>query len=327
MKYKRLGNTDLYISELSFGTWALGGSWGEVATDEAIRAINVAIDEGVNFFDTADVYGIGKSETILGQVLKTRSEEVFVATKFGRRDDFSDLSNYSYERVRQYCEDSLKNLQKEAIDLYQIHCPSFEVIKEGSIFGVLERLKQEGKIRYYGVSVETDNQGEYIIQHTDASSIQVIFNVLRQQPLHRTIKSAKEREIGIIARVPLASGLLSGKYNINSVFREDDHRHYNRDGQSFNVGETFGGLPFDKAIELVSEVSWIAEGREDLAQAALKWIMQQPGVTTVIPGFKTVEQVRDNLSSQFVAPFSEKELLTLEQFYQEKVHSFIRGNY
>lgn len=274
MEYKQLGTTDMQVSTVSFGTWALGGDWGDVSENVAKAALNHAIDRGVNFFDTADVYGRGRSERIIGEVLKERTERIYVATKFGRRDDFTNPENYTYEKVRQYALDSLKNLQLQAIDLYQIHCPSTEALTQSNIFDVLEQLKSEGLIRYYGVSVETDEQGKWVLENTKASSLQVIVNVLRQKPINEMIALAKEKKVGVLARVPLASGLLSGKYSKETVFPENDHRNYNRDGEAFNIGETFSGLPFEKAIELVEAIKWIGDGHGGLATASLKWLLQ-----------------------------------------------------
>ncbi|MGT2929097.1 aldo/keto reductase [Streptococcus dentasini] len=327
MKYNQLGDTDMKISEVSFGTWALGGDWGNVDEQAAIKALHHAVDKGVNFFDTADVYGSGRSERLLGRLLKERSETIYIATKFGRRDNFADLSNYTYDKVKAYCEDSLHHLGADSIDLYQIHCPSTEVLENMGVFAVLEDLKKEGKIRYYGVSVETDDQGKFVLEHTAASSLQVIFNILRQKPLDNMIAQADAKHVGILARVPLASGLLTGKYNKTSRFPENDHRNFNRDGAAFNVGETFGGLPFAKAIELVEELAWIADGRGSLADAALKWILQQSGVTSVIPGFKSVQQIDINLQAANTKPFSEDELKRISDFYWSSVHEHIRGAY
>ncbi|MGT2828805.1 aldo/keto reductase [Streptococcus hillyeri] len=327
MKYRPLGTTDMSISSVSFGTWALGGDWGDVTEENAKSALNHAIDRGVNFFDTADVYGGGRSEKIIGQVLKERSERVYVATKFGRRDDFTNPENYTYEKVRQYAEESLRNLQMDAIDLYQIHCPTTEILTQSDVFTVLEDLKKEGLIRYYGVSVETDDQGKFVLENTNASSLQVIVNLLRQKPVKEMIALAKDKHVGVLARVPLASGLLTGKYSKNSTFPENDHRHYNRDGAAFNVGETFGGLPFDKAIELVDQVQWIGKEHGGLATASLKWLLQQEGITAVIPGFKSIKQVDNNLESLEALPFSPQELERLSDFYWKEVHSHIRGAY
>lgn len=327
MQYKQLGNSDLKISQVSFGTWAIGGSWGEHNDQEAMAGLLAAIEQGVNFFDTADVYGNGHSEQLLNQLQKATSTPFMVATKFGRQGAFDDPHNYTRAKITQYCEDSLRRLGREAIDLYQIHCAPLAILKDTDVFPILDDLKQAGKIRYYGVSVENDEEGLFVMNQTNATSLQVIFNMLRQKPLKELFPTAEQKQVGILARVPLASGLLTGKYDKNSRFAADDHRHFNRDGQSFNVGETFGGLPFEVAIELIEQLGWIKEGRIGMAQAALKWILQQSAVTTVIPGFKTVKQVEQNLASQNVPDFTNEELQRLSDFYWEKVHQHIRGTY
>ncbi|MDY4760649.1 aldo/keto reductase [Streptococcus thoraltensis] len=327
MKYNRLGKTDMEISEVSLGTWAIGGDWGDTSEEVALESLHSAVDQGVNFFDTADVYGSGRSERLLGQLLKERNERIYVATKFGRKDDFADLDNYTYDKVRAYCENSLQNLGTSCLDLYQIHCPSTEVLEDLAVFTVLEQLKQEGLIRYYGVSVETDTQGKFVLDNSDASSLQVIVNLLRQKPVNEMIAQAKKQEVGVLARVPLANGLLSGKYTKDTIFPENDHRHFNKDGKAFNVGETFGGLPFEKAIDLVEQVRWIAENRNNLAQASIKWLLQQEGISTVIPGFKNPEQVASNIAAASVNNFSSAELEKLSEFYWKEVHDYIRGAY
>lgn len=327
MNYNQFGKTDMKISEISLGTWAVGGDWGNTSRAEAVKGLEFAIDQGVNFFDTADSYGQGLSEEIIGQVLKQNPNKVYVATKFGRQDDFTNPENYTYDAVRAYCESSLKRLQVESLDLYQIHCPTNAILEDLQVFEVLDQLKKEGKIRYYGVSVETDAQANFVMDHTNASSLQMIFNILRQKPLTESIAKAQENGVGIIARVPLASGLLSGKYNKDSVFPSNDHRNFNKDGESFNVGETFGGLPFDKAIELVNQLSWIADDRQSMAQAALRWIIQQEGVSTVIQGFKSIKQIESNIGAANVPAYTPAELETLSDFYWQEVHEFIRGDY
>lgn len=327
MKYNQLGNTDLKISELSFGTWAIGGSWGKVNDKEALNGLARAMDRGVNFFDTADVYGDGHSEELLAKATKGREADIHIATKFCRAGDIHDPATYSEESVRAYCEQSLKRLEREAIDLYQIHCPPLEILKDGQVFEVLEKLKKEGKIRYYGVSVETVEEGLFCIDNTNASALQVIFNILRQKPLEELFPKALESEVGILARVPLASGLLTGKFSQDATFEADDHRNFNRNGEAFNVGETFGGLEFHKGVELSMKLEWIAEGRGNMTKAALKWIMEQEAVTTVIPGFRTVSQVEDSLGAMEVAPFTTAEKDSLKQFYAEEVHKHIRGVY
>ncbi|MGP4075450.1 aldo/keto reductase [Halobacillus sp. K22] len=327
MKYNRLGNTDLEISELSFGTWAIGGAWGETNDEDALAALETAMENGVNFFDTADVYGMGHSEELLAQATKGKEKEIYIATKFGRQGDFADPANYTPEQVRQYAEDSLKRLNRDRIDLYQIHCPTFEILKDGSVFEVLEDLKAEGKIRYYGVSVETVEEGLYVLEHTNASSLQIIFNIFRQKPLDELIPKAREKQVGILARVPLASGLLTGKFNKQHIFEEDDHRNFNQNGEAFNVGETFAGLEFSKGVELSEELQWISKGRGNMSRAALKWIMQQDGITSVIPGFRNVRQVQDNLKALEAKDYTNQELEQMRMFYNEQVHDHIRGVY
>ncbi|MUK87719.1 aldo/keto reductase [Ornithinibacillus sp. L9] len=327
MKYNQLGNTDLKISELSFGTWAIGGSWGKTNDTEALRGLHRAMDAGVNFFDTADVYGDGHSEELLAKATKGKEANIHIATKFCRAGDIHDPKTYSMDQVQSYCENSLKRLQRDQLDLYQIHCPPFEILKDGSVFDVLEKLKEQGKIRYYGVSVETVEEGLYVLEHTNASSLQVIFNIFRQKPLQELFPKAMEKGVGILARVPLASGLLTGKFQVNATFEEDDHRNFNRDGQAFNVGETFAGLEFHKGVELSRQLEWIAEGRGNMTRAALKWILEQEAVTSVIPGFKSVKQVEDNLQALQVKGFTANELERLIDFYQTEVHEHIRGAY
>jgi aryl-alcohol dehydrogenase-like predicted oxidoreductase len=327
LKYNQLGNTDLNISELSFGTWAIGGAWGKLDDREALKALDKAMDAGVNFFDTADVYGDGHSEELLGKATKGKEAAIQVATKFCRSADIHDPRTYSMETVRAFCENSLRRLDREAIDLYQIHCPPLEILKDGSVFEVLERLKEEGKIRYYGVSVETIEEGIFCLEHTKASSLQVIFNLLRQKPLEKLFPIAQERKVGILARVPLASGLLTGKFTNDTTFESDDHRSFNRNGEAFNVGETFGGLDFKKGVELSDELSWIEEERGNRTRAAIKWILQQEEVTSVIPGFRSVKQVEDNLKALNAKEFSPEELQTLKSFYDKEVHTHIRGAY
>ncbi|MDE1549078.1 aldo/keto reductase [Jeotgalibaca caeni] len=327
MKYNQLGNSGMAISELSFGTWAIGGDWGERNDEEALRALRHAIDQGVNFFDTADVYGNGHSEELLAQATKGKEDEIYIATKFIRKGDINDPENYTEEKIRAYCEASLQRLKRDRIDLYQVHCAPFAMLKETDLFNTLEKLKLEGKIRAYGVSVETNEEGLFVLENSNATALQVIFNVLRQKPLERLFPEAQRRGVGILARVPLASGLLTGKYTKDSTFSPDDHRNYNRDGQAFNVGETFGGLPFEKGVELVAALEWMKEDRGTLAQAALKWILEEEAVTSVIPGFRSVQQVDDNLASLKIKGYTNEERQRLQDFYTREVHQYIRGAY
>lgn len=263
-------------------------AWGKTDDEEALKALERAMEAGVNFFDTADVYGDGHSEELLARATKGKEDRIYIATKFCRAGDINDPKTYSEKSVRHYLENSLRRLKRERVDLYQVHCPPFEMIKDGRVFEVLDRLQQEGKVRYYGVSVESVEEGIYTIEHyPNVKSLQVIFNLFRQKPLEKLFPLAKEKGVGIIARVPLASGLLTGKFNESSTFEEDDHRNFNRNGELFNVGETFAGLEFTKGVELSRKLSWIQEGRGNMTRASLRWILDQDSISTVIPGFKT----------------------------------------
>lgn len=327
MKYRTLGKTGLKVSEISFGTWAIGGAWGNVNDEESLRGLARAIDAGVNFFDTADVYGDGHSERLLAKATKGKEEQIHIATKFCRAGDIHDPSTYSEERVRAYCEASLKNLERETIDLYQIHCPPIDILKDGSVFTVLDKLQQEGKIRSYGVSVESVEEGLLCLQNPNVAALQVIFNIFRQKPLEQLLPEAKAKSVGILVRLPLASGLLTGKFTADTKFEDDDHRNFNENGEHFNVGETFAGLGLKKGVELSQQLTWIAEGRGNMARAALRWVLDKSEITCVIPGFKSVRQVEDNLAAADVPSFSQEEEDRLKQFYKTQVEAHIRGSY
>lgn len=327
MKYRELGNTGMMISEVSFGTWAIGGAWGETNDEEALKALSYAIDQGVNFFDTADVYGDGHSEALLAKATEGKEDEIYIATKFCRQGDIADPQNYSYETVKSYCEDSLKRLNRDSIDLFQIHCPATDILKDGSVFKVLDQLKEEGLIRHYGVSVESVEEGLICLEYPNVASLQIIFNMFRQKPLEKLIPKAYQQGVGIIARVPLASGLLTGKFTSETKFSEDDHRKFNENGESFNVGETFSGLGLQKGVELANQLQWIAEDRPSMASAALKWILDYKEISCINPGFRNIKQVKQNLATLDTKSFTESEKLEIESFYKEKVANFIRGPY
>ncbi|MDO3410059.1 aldo/keto reductase [Saccharibacillus sp. CPCC 101409] len=325
MKYRQLGKSDLRVSEIGFGTWAIGGDWGGSSDEDALEGLRRAMDEGVNFFDTADVYGGGHAENLLAEATKGREDEIHIATKFCRAGDIGDPANYSEEAVRHYCEDSLKRLGRERIDLYQIHCPPTGILRDGAVFGVLDKLKKEGKIRHYGVSVETVEQGLLCLNVPGVSALQIIFNLLRQTPTEELLPQAAEKGVGILVRLPLASGLLTGKFTQASTFAANDHRNFNANGEQFNVGETFAGLPFEKGVELADGLKWIAEGRGDMARASMRWILDQPGVSTIIPGFKNTRQVEDNLGAAQAPGYSEEEIGRLADFYRDRVKPHVRG--
>jgi len=327
MQYRQLGSSELKVSEVSFGTWAIGGSWGQVNDEESLRALSRAMEAGVNFFDTADVYGSGHSEELLAKATKGKEDSIHIATKFCRAGDIHDAATYSEASVRAYCEQSLKKLNRERIDLYQIHCPPIEILRDGSVFGVLDKLKQEGKIREYGVSVETVEEGLLCLEYPGVRALQVIYNIFRQKPGNELFPQAHEKGVGILVRLPLASGLLTGKFSEQAVFEPGDHRNFNRNGESFNVGETFAGLPFEKGVALSRELAWIGEGRGNMTRAALRWLLDNPQITCVIPGFKNVAQVEDNLGVLETPSFTPEEQERLRAFYEQEVHAHIRGAY
>jgi len=327
MKYRPLGKTGFSVSEISFGTWAIGGSWGKTDDAESLRALARAIEMGVNFFDTADVYGDGHSERLLAKATKGMEDRIWIATKFCRAGDIHDPATYSEKRVREFCEGSLKRLERDVIDLYQIHCPPTDILRDGAVFEVLDKLRAEGKIRHYGVSVETVEEGLICLENPNVAALQVIFNIFRQKPLEKLLPEARRRGVGILARLPLASGLLTGKFTKDTVFEPDDHRRFNENGEYFNVGETFAGLGFRKGLELAERLRWIADGRGNMTRAALRWILDKEEVSCVIPGFKNVRQVEDNLAAADVPPFTEEEERKLAAFYRDEVAPWIRGPY
>ncbi|KMK77765.1 aldo/keto reductase [Alkalihalobacillus pseudalcaliphilus] len=327
MEYRPLGKTGIKVSEVSLGTWAIGGSWGKTSDEQSLDALHYAIEAGVNFFDTADVYGDGHSEELLAKATKGKEEQIYFATKFCRQGNLQARDNYSYDKVREYCEASLKRLGREAIDLYQIHCPPTDILKEGEVFDVLDRLQKEGKIKHYGVSVETVEEGLICLEHPNVQALQVIFNIFRQKPLEQLFPEAEKKGVGILARVPLASGLLTGKFSLDYQFEKDDHRSFNENGEAFNVGETFAGLGFKKGVALSEQLKWIEDGRDSMGQAAIRWVLDQQGITCAIPGFKTKKQVISNLGSAEQKKFSDAELGKLQAFYQDYVEGYIRGPY
>jgi aryl-alcohol dehydrogenase-like predicted oxidoreductase len=285
------------------------------------------MDQGVNFFDTADVYGNGHSEELLAKATAGSEAEIHIATKFCRAGNIHDPGIYTEKAVRAYCEASLKRLKRDTIDLYQIHCPPLEILKQGLVFVVLDKLQAEGKIRYYGVSVESVEEGLFCLEQPNVRALQVIFNIFRQKPLVELLPAAHAKGVGILARLPLASGLLTGKFKAGTTFEARDHRNFNNNGEQFNVGETFAGLGFAKGQELSLELDWIADGKDSMTRAALRWILDHEAISCVIPGFKNSAQVLDNLGALQVPAFSEDEKRRLAAWYQEKVHVHISGPY
>lgn len=325
MDVRILGRTGWRINPIGMGTWALGGSWGVVNDAESIRALHQALDVGVNFFDTADVYGDGRSERLLAQLRHERHEPFYIATKAGRRLDPHTAEGYNRANLRAFVQRSLKNLDTDTIDLLQLHCPPTPVYSNPEVFGILDELVREGKIRYYGVSVETVAEALKAIEYPGVQSVQIIFNIFRQKPAEEFFAAAEKRKVGIIARVPLASGLLTGKINAHTVFSPDDHRSFNRRGDAFDVGETFSGIDFDVALKAVEELRRLVPVEKSMAAFAIRWILMFDAVTCVIPGGRTAEQVTENTIASDLPPLTPETMARVREVYdtyiREKVHS------
>ncbi len=315
MNYRELGRTGWMVSEISFGAWAIGSAWGEVDDRESIAALHRAIDLGVNFIDTADVYGDGHSERLIAQVLKERPEAVHVATKAGRRLDPHVADGYTAENLTRFVERSLTNLGVEALDLVQLHCPPTEVFYRPEVFGALDDLVQAGKIQHYGVSVEKVEEALHAIEYPNVETVQIIFNMFRHRPAELFFREAQARQVGVIVRVPLASGLLTGKMTRETTFSPDDHRQYNRQGESFDRGETFSGVDYEAGLEAVEALRSLVPEGATLAQLALRWILMFDAVSCAIPGAKRPAQVDDNLAAADLPPLSEKDMAYVRQVY------------
>lgn len=319
MKYRKLGRTGFDISEIGFGSWAIGADWGDVQESDAIAALNRAIDMGVNFIDTADVYGDGRSEKIIAKVLKTRSERVYVATKAGRRLDPHVASGYTIENIEKFIDRSLQNLEVDALDLVQLHCPPTQVYYQPELFTGLDKLKQKGKIKHYGVSVEKVEEAIKAIEYPGVETVQIIFNMFRQRPNELFFPLARQKEVGIIVRVPLASGLLSGKMTTDTTFTKTDHRNYNIEGAAFDKGETFAGVDFIKGIQAVEELKSIKPEGFTMAQFALKWILTTQEVSCTIPGAKNVIQAGENAQTSELPNLEEKLRKNVRKIYEKYI--------
>lgn len=319
MQYRELGHTGYKVSEVSFGAWAIGGSWGEVSEEDAIAALHTAIDNGVNFIDTADGYGDGRSERLISQVLKERSEEIYVATKAGRRLNPHVAEGYNKENLTRFVERSLKNLDVDCLDLLQLHCPPTPVYYNPEVFGALDDLVQAGKIRYYGVSVEKVEEAIAAMNYEGVKTVQIIFNMFRHRPSELFFDLAKQNNVGILARVPLASGLLTGKMKANTQFAEDDHRNFNRHGEAFDMGETFSGVDYDTALKAVDELRDLVPEGATMAQIALRWILMFDAVSCVIPGAKNPSQAEDNARASDLPPFTDAHMQKVADVYNEYV--------
>jgi aryl-alcohol dehydrogenase-like predicted oxidoreductase len=319
MHYRELGRTGWKVSEVSFGAWAIGGAWGSVDDSESLAALNKAIDLGVNFIDTADVYGDGHSEQLIAQVLKTRREEVLVATKAGRRLDPHVADGYNAANLTSFIERSLKNLDTDCLDLVQLHCPPTDVFYRPEVFGALDDLVKAGKIRYYGVSVEKVEEALKAIEYPNVQTVQIIFNMFRHRPSELFFREAKARKVGILARVPLASGQLTGKMTRQTSFAADDHRNFNRHGESFDMGETFSGVDYETGLAAVEELKALVPDGATMAQFALRWILMFDAVSCVIPGAKRPSQAEDNIHAADLPPLSAETMARVRAIYDRSI--------
>jgi aryl-alcohol dehydrogenase-like predicted oxidoreductase len=316
MNFRRFGKTNQNISEIGLGTWQVGGKWGSPFDHKlAENILNTAADNGINFIDTADVYSDGESERAIGNFLKTRSEKFFVATKCGRQINPHTNEGYTPAVLRKYVEDSLKRLQLETLDLVQLHCPPTQVFYRPEIFGLFEDLKAEGKVQNLGISVEKVEEALKGIEFDNVVSVQIIFNMFRQRPAELFFEQAKKKDVGVIVRVPLASGLLTGKYTKDTSFEAGDHRFFNRNGEMFDKGETFSGIDYNTGLEAVAELKELFSGQLNLAEIALRWILMFENVSTVIPGASRPEQVVENLNCQQQPAFSDLQMSKVKEIY------------
>jgi aryl-alcohol dehydrogenase-like predicted oxidoreductase len=306
------------VSEIGFGAWAIGGGWGETDDRLSLAAMGAAVDAGVTFFDTADVYGDGHSERLIATLLRERSEPLVVATKFGRRGPL-EVAQYTYENLRSWLERSRENLGVDTVDLVQLHCPPWETYYTPAVFEACDRLVEDGFARAYGVSVEKVEEALKAIEYPGVSTVQIIFNIFRQRPAELFFEHARLRDVGVIVRVPLASGLLTGKFRRDTSFGPDDHRAFNRHGEQFDVGETFAGVDFERGLEAVEQLRALVPQGATLAQLALRWILGFEAVSTVIPGAKTAEQARANAAAADLPALPEDSLQTITAIYRERI--------
>jgi aryl-alcohol dehydrogenase-like predicted oxidoreductase len=320
MEYRRLGSTDWQVSAVSFGAWAIGGSWGDVDDNESLRALRQAVRSGVNFFDTADVYGDGRSEQLLARLYHDNSD-IRVATKAGRRLDPHTADGYNRENLTAFVDRSRENLDRETLDLVQLHCPPTEVYYRPEVFEVLEDLKAQGKIAHYGVSVERVEEALKAIEYPGVETVQIIFNMFRQRPAERFFDEAQKRDVGVLARVPLASGLLTGKYGADASFPANDHRNFNRDGEAFDRGETFAGVDLKRGVEAVRELEEIRPEGMTMAQFALRWILMFDAVSCTIPGAKRPAQAEENAAAADLPPLSDETMRAVEDVYDRHIRA------
>jgi len=319
MKYRQLGRTPWKVSEISFGAWAIGGAWGDVDDNESLAALREAVDCGVNFIDTADVYGMGRSERLIAQLKRERNQEIVVATKAGRRLPRQTVEGYSEKNLAGFIEDSLRNLSTDCLDLLQLHCPPTDAYYHPELFGCLDRMMEAGKIRYYGVSVERVEEALKAIEYPNVQTVQIIFNCFRQRPADLFFAQAQTKRVGVLARVPLSSGMLTGKLTRASQFAADDHRHFNRHGEQFDVGETFSGVDYEASLAAVEGIRALVPAGATMAQFALRWILMFDAVTCAIPGGKRPAQVAENCAASNLPPLSPDAMTAIRALYDARI--------
>jgi aryl-alcohol dehydrogenase-like predicted oxidoreductase len=328
MEQRRLGGTDMTVSAIGFGAWAIGGSWGDVDDEASMRALHAGIDAGMTFIDTADVYGDGRSERLVARLRRERpGDRIRVATKAGRRLPQQTCEGYSRENLVAWIERSLANLEMDALDLLQLHCPPSQLYRQPEVFGILDDLVTAGKLRYYGVSVETVDEALAAMRHPNVQSIQIIFNMFRLKPAEVVLAEAAKRRIGILARVPLASGLLTGKLRPDTVFAADDHRSFNREGQAFDKGETLSGVPYEAGLAAVDELRPLVPPGASLTQLALRWILMFDGVTCAIPGARTAAQARENAQAAALPPLDAGTMAAVRRIYDERIRQHVHAKW
>lgn len=328
MHKRRLGGTGYQVSEIGFGAWPIGGTWGEVSEKDAMEALHASLDAGVDFFDTADVYGDGRSEKLLARLRRERPGEPFtVATKAGRRLPAQTVEGYSEANLRSWVDRSRRNLETDCLDLLQLHCPPVALYYEPEVFAALDRLVAEGKIRHYGVSVERIEEALKAIEFPGVKTVQIIFNAFRHRPAGLFFREAEARDVGILARVPLASGLLTGKMTRETRFDETDHRAFNRHGEAFDRGETFSGIPYETGLELVEDLRPLVPEGATMAQFALRWILMFDAVSTVIPGAKNAAQARANAAAADLAPLPPETMAAVADLYERRVKPLVHHHW
>jgi aryl-alcohol dehydrogenase-like predicted oxidoreductase len=323
LKYRKFGRIGWDVSEISFGAWAVGGEWGAVDDEQSIAALKRALALGVNFFDTADVYGDGRSERLLRRLRKETSTPFHIATKAGRRLNPHVAAGYNKENLTAFIDRSLQNIGVESLELVQLHCPPTDSYYRPETFAVMDDLVKSGKVQHYGVSVERVEEGLKAMEFPNVASIQIIFNMFRQRPAERFLAEAQRRAVATIIRVPLASGMLTGKLSAASTFAADDHRNFNRHGEAFDAGETFAGVPYEVGLKAVEELKSLVPGGATLAQLALRWILMFDGVSTIIPGGKSSRQVEDNTGASALQSLTEEQMKTVRAVYDRYIRSSV----